>query len=190
MRGRAWLSIAFAVGVSLLVPAVSGAQLPTQDSVTGSGMVSTCGVQPGLLEIDAHSGPSGENPTGHTLCTPLPGPPGANVTCLVVQGNVALLSATRPDNGVVVTFRITDKGATGTDVVEGNFGLGCPNPAGFTFFNLGLTSGDYVVVDAPPQPTALGQCMETRWVSYGIFKTQGDCVSFVATGGKNPPAAP
>jgi hypothetical protein len=26
------------------------------------------------------------------------------------------------------------------------------------------------------------------WRTYGVFKNQGDCVSFVATGGKNPPA--
>jgi hypothetical protein len=112
------------------------------------------------------------------------------VTCLVVQGNVGLLSATRPDNGVVITFRITDNGAAGPDLVEANFGLGCPNPVGFPFVNLGLTSGDYVVVDAPPLPTTLEQCMNTGWMPYGIFKTQGDCVSFVATGSKNPPAAP
>ena len=25
------------------------------------------------------------------------------------------------------------------------------------------------------------------WKTYGVFKNQGDCVSFAATGGKNPP---
>jgi hypothetical protein len=29
--------------------------------------------------------------------------------------------------------------------------------------------------------------MNGGWQTYGIFKKQGDCVSFVATGGKNPP---
>jgi hypothetical protein len=187
MRSRRWFAVAVAIGAPLLTPASSSAQVPTEDSVTGAGMVSTCGSGPGLLEIDAHSGPSGENPTGDTLCTPFPGLPGANVTCLVVQGNVALLSATRPDNSLTVTFRITDNGASG-DVVEGNFGLGCPDSAGFTFFNLGLTSGDYAVVDAPSLPTTLGQCKKGGWASYGIFKNQGDCVSFVATDGRNGPA--
>ena len=28
-------------------------------------------------------------------------------------------------------------------------------------------------------------CMKGGWQSYGVFKNQGDCVSFVATGGKN-----
>ena len=32
------------------------------------------------------------------------------------------------------------------------------------------------------------QCMKGGWQTFGIFKNQGDCVSFVSTGGKNPPA--
>jgi hypothetical protein len=30
--------------------------------------------------------------------------------------------------------------------------------------------------------------MNGGWQSSGVFKNQGDCVSFVATNGKNPPA--
>jgi hypothetical protein len=42
-------------------------------------------------------------------------------------------------------------------------------------------------------PTSLAQCKKHGWMSwatYGftVFKNQGDCVSFVATGGKNQPA--
>jgi hypothetical protein len=43
---------------------------------------------------------------------------------------------------------------------------------------------------APPLPTNRDQCRNGRWRTYGVFKNQGDCVSFVATGGKNPPAGP
>lgn len=32
------------------------------------------------------------------------------------------------------------------------------------------------------------QCKKDGWKTFGVFKNQGDCVSFVATGGKNPPA--
>ena len=32
------------------------------------------------------------------------------------------------------------------------------------------------------------QCTNGAWRVIGSFKNQGDCVSFVATGGKNPPA--
>lgn len=37
-------------------------------------------------------------------------------------------------------------------------------------------------------PTMKWQCMATLWKAFGVFKNQGDCVSFVATRGKNPPA--
>ena len=50
-------------------------------------------------------------------------------------------------------------------------------------------TSDFVVTDAqPPLPTSKDQCKKGGWQTYGIFKNQGDCVSFVATGGKNPPA--
>lgn len=34
------------------------------------------------------------------------------------------------------------------------------------------------------------QCKSGGWQSFGVFKNQGDCVSWLATGGKNPPAKP
>jgi hypothetical protein len=39
----------------------------------------------------------------------------------------------------------------------------------------------------PPLPTSMEQCKSGGWQSFGVFKNQGDCVSYVATGGKNPP---
>jgi hypothetical protein len=39
-------------------------------------------------------------------------------------------------------------------------------------------------------PTTADQCKKGGWQTYGVFKNQGDCVSFVATAGKNPPANP
>ncbi len=40
----------------------------------------------------------------------------------------------------------------------------------------------------PALPTAKDDCENGGWQSYDVFKNQGDCVSFVETGGKNPPA--
>jgi hypothetical protein len=38
-------------------------------------------------------------------------------------------------------------------------------------------------------PTSKGQCKNGGWKSFGTaFKNQGDCVSFVASGGKNQPS--
>ena len=44
--------------------------------------------------------------------------------------------------------------------------------------------------DATPNgvPTASEQCKKDGWRPYGLFKNQGDCVSYVATGGRNLPA--
>jgi hypothetical protein len=37
-------------------------------------------------------------------------------------------------------------------------------------------------------PTSKAECKNGGWRNFLQFKNQGDCVSFVATGGKNPPA--
>lgn len=42
---------------------------------------------------------------------------------------------------------------------------------------------------APPAPTSLADCLNGGWTAWPGFKTQGDCVSFVMTGGRNLPAA-
>jgi hypothetical protein len=47
---------------------------------------------------------------------------------------------------------------------------------------------DFVVVDTKPLPTSTDQCKNGGWRTYGVFKNQGDCVSYVATKGKSPPA--
>jgi hypothetical protein len=36
-------------------------------------------------------------------------------------------------------------------------------------------------------PTVKDDCKKDGWQYYGIFKNQGDCVSYVATGGTNKP---
>jgi FG-GAP-like repeat len=39
-----------------------------------------------------------------------------------------------------------------------------------------------------PLPASHEECTNGGWRRFGVFKSQGDCVSFVATRGKNPPA--
>ena len=64
-----------------------------------------------------------------------------------------------------------------------------PTPAGNASITRSGTNdlGDIVVTDTQPLPTTKDQCKNGGWQTYGVFKNQGDCVSFVATGGKNPP---
>lgn len=37
-------------------------------------------------------------------------------------------------------------------------------------------------------PTTVDECKQEGWEAYLVFKNQGDCVSFIATDGTNPPA--
>jgi hypothetical protein len=191
MRRRVLLvAAAIGVGAALALAGTIRAQVPTEDSVIGSGSVSAA--QVGLLsfEIDARSGPSGENPSG-TLSLSGPFSFSGPVTCLAASGNVALLDVAFPEPlAPALRLRATDNSGLGTpDVLEffSPVGPACSPP---TASGSGgpLLSGDLVVVDAQPFPTSKDQCKNGGWQSYGIFKNQGDCVSFVGTGGKNPPA--
>ena len=39
-----------------------------------------------------------------------------------------------------------------------------------------------------PAPASAEDCKKGGWQAFGVFKNQGDCVSFVETGGRNEPA--
>jgi hypothetical protein len=108
----------------------------TPNSVTGSGSSSFCG---GAFEVNAQSGPNGENPTGQVTCGSFFAGP---VTCLSVTGNVALLNIESGSFGTVA-LRTTDLGTTG-DVVEANIGSGCDLPqAGY--IDVGFSGGDITI---------------------------------------------
>jgi len=64
-----------------------------------------------------------------------------------------------------------------------NYSIGSPSSATVTIFD-----NDGVAVSAANMPATKAACKKDGWRSFGIFKNQGDCVSWVATGGKNPPA--
>ena len=60
--------------------------------------------------------------------------------------------------------------------------FGTPTPITF--------GGDVIVHDARPLPSSKDRCKNGGWQSYGVFTNQGDRISFVATGSKNPPTGP
>jgi hypothetical protein len=76
-----------------------------------------------------------------------------------------------------------------------NFGAGPEFPT-FPCASMGdtdqrdLDSGNVVVAVGSPRPTSKEQCKKGGWQEFGVFKNQGDCVSYVATKGKNPPSGP
>jgi hypothetical protein len=200
---------------SCLFPAASSAQAPAGDSVTGElfdQFETGVSVFPPL---DVRSGPAGENPTG-TAAWHVGGGLGptwnVDATCLAVDGKTAVfgfsgtLFEIGPRLPVAGLARVTDGGgpASGLDSFEwaqvtGTEGgppipgpTDCSSyPAGFqpqgpTAFN--RTAGDIVITDTPAAPTSKDQCKNGGWRTFPGFKNEGDCVSFVATGGKKPPA--
>ena len=87
-------------------------------------------------------------------------------------------------------IRVVDGGGPDTDVRTERL-LELPGPIGrdslAAFTN---EMGNVVVTGTRPLPTSKDQCKNGGWKTFGVFKNQGDCVSFVATGGKNPRGGP
>jgi hypothetical protein len=162
----------------------SAATAQTGDSVTGQAQIIIRGLTFVDLSFDAHSGPSGEQPRGTVS--------GVAVTCLNVSGNQATVGLA---DGVLLF--VEDNDGAGEDRLGAETRLSapvtlCPDPAvvlatGLLVGPLAITSGDITAVDAPVLPTTKEQCKNGGWQSFGgAFKNQGDCVSFAATGGKQP----
>jgi hypothetical protein len=203
MKTRFLLAItAVGLGAAVAVPPVA-AEAPGQDSVTGR--ATDClsfdlgCFHPTFVDLDAHSGPSGENPSGtaawqSTVGTnTFVGAEGA-VSCLAVSGHTAIIGF----NGVPRFFRtlvrVTDGGSSpGQDsfeaISQGFMRLDgtvpppdCssfpPPPAGdLTFSGGGVNDlGDIVVTDAPP--TTYTQCRQAGWVKYG-FASHAACIDYV-----------
>jgi hypothetical protein len=181
-----------AMAVATIGTPAAGAQAPAGDSISGSG---TTGNFFGRFQIDVRSGPSGQNPTGEAsfgggVAGAIDGP----ATCLAVSGNIAVFNLQTPQFGVV-SFEVTDNAGSGqadtiegraTGLADGRSATDCsPVPNGLSE---AVVEGDVTVVDAPQLPTSRDQCKNGGWRTYGVFKNQGDCVSFVATASKNPPA--
>ena len=186
MRRRALLITVLAAAAALSVPVTSGAQAPAQDSVSGSGVAGFFGA----FQIDVRSGPTGANPTGQASFQSGVGLLSGPASCLAVRDNVATFNIPGTSFGLV-TFEVTDNAGLGVpDVIRGiptGRSAGDCSPLGGAVSGT-VSSGDVVVVDAPPLPTSKEQCKNGGWRNFPGFKNQGDCVSFVATGGKNPPA--
>jgi hypothetical protein len=182
------LPVVAAVFAVLAMPALAAAQAPLEDSVVGSG-VGNVPQFPVPFDIDAHSGPSGENPTGTVrfVSQPFQIRLEGSVTCLRVSRNRAVIGMVTA-TGTPVFIDVTD----GTpDLIGVVFPVAppaapCPAP-GIQPSALPILSGDIVVTDAPPLPTTKDQCKNGGWRNFPDFNNQGDCASFVASGGKNPP---
>ena len=213
MRNVARIAAGLAVAVLLVAVPPTTAQAPAGDSVAGDLFDNDTGLQ--VFDLDVRSGPSGENPTG-TPEWHVGGGGGyswsATVTCLSVSGSTAVIgfsgtvffSTTGELSPTAGLIRVVDGGGSSSalDSFEWAETQGPPNgapipgptdcssyPASFALSGTGVNQeGDLIVIDAQPLPATKDQCKNGGWKTYGVFKSQGDCVSFVASGGKNPAA--
>jgi hypothetical protein len=141
------------------------------------------------FSIDVRSGPSGEDPVGSLqLLLPFDDP-----TCFVIRsggGQVAdeaVINIRNTLSGARVLVRIAG-GTSGPRQIW----LSTASSASDCSFVPPISVAEVIeggisIFDAPPLPTTTEQCKNGGWGTYGVFKNQGDCVSFVAAGGKNPP---
>jgi hypothetical protein len=195
------------VGGALALPSVSSAAPPpppppqldtaTATGSIGSGLGSTFNIQ-----VDAHSGPSGENPggfasfhttvqiqvMGHTgdVDVRISGP----VTCLNVTGNEAVIkidATAAPFGGGgfplgVVEIELVDNGGSGLDLFSAQTLPSSPTDCSGGTADAVPLDGRAVVFDAKPLPTIKEQCKNGGWHNYPQFKNQGQCIAFVNHG--------
>ena len=169
MRSLRAVALLLAAIGSLSAPGVAGAQLPGQDSVTGS--VAT-GEGRAFVEFtfDVRSGPSGENPSGtvrfDALLIDLGELP---VSCLTVSGNrasmIALILSSSPSAPEGVLISVEDDEGPAGDGLSWTFlstlPTECPVPS-----QVGrpLLSGDIVVTDAQPLTARRQARQECRFI--------------------------
>jgi hypothetical protein len=131
---------------------------------------------------------------------PFVGAPGDSLQTLWDSGSdgccirLTLLSGPAPVSGIapgasvdgccgwqpVLTFTQAGTYHFGLVWVPRGDGAGPPPPPANT--------AEFDVVIKAPVPTGADQCKGSGWQTFGVFKNQGDCVSFVATKAKNQPA--
>ena len=78
---------------------------------------------------------------------------------------------------VTYTPSATPHAPTRADSITGSYG-GDPGHSA-------SSGSDTLTVDS--MPTSKSQCLNGGWQPYGVFTNQGDCVSYVSTGGANAP---
>jgi hypothetical protein len=77
------------------------------------------------------------------------------------------------------------------DLILQPIGPGGGSPV-ISWNNQGFSRGTYRITLTGTRaclPTNKEECKNGGWRTFGVFKNQGNCVSFVATKGKNPPAS-
>jgi hypothetical protein len=177
-------------GVALGLPSVSSAAPPPpppqQDSVVLTGapafVVTPSFLNSTIFELNATSGPSGENPSGLVRLDAINGGfhLGGPVTCLAVRGNSATINFQSQMDfaGLIFTIQVVDDQPDTFDGTPFRAPTDC-SPISPTGLAGVLNNGDIKVVDAQPPPTMKDQCLNDGWKQFG-FANQGLCLAFVS----------
>jgi hypothetical protein len=186
MRRRMLFTVAVVgIGVALgAVAAVAQAQAVGADSAVGDVITDT--QRPLGAVFDAHSGPSGENPSGSAFWFDRSLGFGGPVTCLTVTGNRATIGFEN-QGSFVPEFKggfvfVEDGGSLGPgqDSARGTATRDAPTvcPPNTGIFNEfdEVTTGDLMVTDAPPATYA--ECRQAGWVKYG-YASHAECIASV-----------
>ena len=115
---------------------------------------------------------------------------GSSMTHTQIAGLIRVLDAGGPDSGADTFQFALQEGPRNGPPLPGPTSCSSfpgPFPDSGPFRDFTNTFGNVVVTDSRSLPTSKDQCKKGGWQSYGVFRNQGDCVSFVATGGENPP---
>ena len=179
------------VAILLALPSPAQAAL-AGDSVVLTGAPVSTGIFT-LHALEARSGPSGEQPSGQVrfAAFDVSFVFGGPVTCLAVSGHTAVINFQDQIGPFgIVTITVLDGAPDMFDLVAFGRSPSDCSPAGPSSLAATLPHGGISVIDAPPLPTFAEQCKGGSWRTFGVFRNQGDCVSFVATRGKNPPSDP
>ena len=195
---RLLLGVGLAVVIWGALPTFASAQVVGGDSAAGSGVFISGSEN--SFEFNVAGGPSGENPSGsfsiavpflfETFTT-------TEITCLSISGDTATFAGLLASNSmgfVYVKVTVVDQGPTG-DIFGVVAYVSVPtcdpimHPEGVASLGTGpIASGNITVTDAHAFPTSKDECKNDGWRNFPGFRNQGDCVSFVATGGDNRPA--
>jgi hypothetical protein len=194
-------------GALQMAPAGRSDAFVTKLDATGSGLVfSTClgGSEVEFSGDIALDDGGSAYVTGQTQSTDFPTTPGAAqtthagdfdafVTKLHPTGSRLVYSTyLGGSNGSDGGLGIAVDGAGGAYVTGVTFSTDFPTTAGAfqTTHAAGEFNSDAFVAKIATLPTSIDECKNGGWKTFGVFRNQGDCVSFVASGGKNPPSGP
>jgi hypothetical protein len=155
------------IAAALAVPATAAGSSPGLDTATATGgNLITDDFSASDIEVDAHSGPAGENPGGSVSFTLLGGTYQVSgpVNCLDVSGNTAVMTIDGPFPSLpgftAFIVKVVDNGGNGQDVFqyfpddpEVPEPLDCHE--GSTAWFGGTLIGRGVVTDVRPDPPAI-----------------------------------